>query len=113
VFFFAYLTASHLVICVMESIKGQWLQSFLFDYVNKTNKGVHIVTHDKIMRTEGKLQVRTISISWEQHVRLQNVAKASGLKVVELHRMALANLLNYVAEKGSLPTPNLSGGDAQ
>jgi len=56
--------------------------------------------------------VRTISIPWEQHQRLKSVADASGLKIVELHRMALNNLLNYVAEHGILPTPRLSEGDA-
>lgn len=64
------------------------------------------------MKTEGKLQIRTISISWDQHLRLKKVADASGLKVVELHRMALNNLLSYVADNGRLPTPNLSEGDA-
>lgn len=72
----------------------------------------NIVMQSDTKRTEGQLQVRTISIPWEQHQRLKSVADASGLKIVELHRLALNNLLSYVADHGILPTPGLSEGDA-
>lgn len=52
-------------------------------------------------------QVRAIALSDEQHTKLQEISDKTGLKMVELHRLAIGNLLHHVKQSGTLPTPEL------
>ena len=60
--------------------------------------------------TESKEEgtVRAIRMDGATYAGLKELAQATGLKMGDLHRMALRNLLESVAETGRLPIPDIN-----